>query len=74
MDMIKNVLTKTTSLRKKYEKRSDPRSYLGEYDGLISLPSETVCYRISFGYLERFLLMADHNEVDNNLEQGILKV
>ncbi len=74
MSIIKNVLNKTTSLRKKHEKRSDPRKYLNEYGGLISLPSEAACYRISFGYLERFLLMANHKEVDNNLEQGMLEV
>lgn len=74
MSIIKSVLNKTTVLRKKYEKRSDPRKYLDEYDGLISFPSDAACYRISFGYLERFLLMANHKEIDNNSEQGVLKV
>lgn len=74
MGIIKNVLNKTSSLRKQYEKRSDVRGYLGEYGGLISVPLEADCYKISLGYLERFLLMANHKKVDDNLEQGMLKL
>lgn len=70
--MIKDVLNKTTYLRKKHEKRSDARSYSSEYEGLISFPSE--CYNISLGYLERFLLMADNKSVDNGLEKGLLQI
>tara|TARA_B100000315_G_scaffold179573_1_gene168321 strand:+ start:8583 stop:8948 length:366 start_codon:yes stop_codon:yes gene_type:complete len=74
MDIIKNVLDKTSSLRKQYEKRSDVRGYLNEYEGIFSVPSEADCYRISLGYLERFLLMANHKNVGDNLEQGMLKI
>lgn len=74
MSIIKDVLNKTTDLRKKYEKRSDPRRYLSDYEGLISLPQKTDCYSISFGYLERFLLKADHQGIDKDLEKGILKI
>lgn len=74
MDLIKNVLDKTSSLRKQYEKRSDVRGYLSEYGGLISVPSEADCYKISLGYLERFLLMAENKKVDDNLDQGMLKI
>lgn len=74
MSIIKNILNKTTSLRKTHEKRSDARAYLSEYGEMISLPPEATCYRISLGYLERFLLMADHKKVDNNIGQGIFKV
>ena len=74
MSIIKKVLNKTIVLRKKYEKRNDARRYLSEYDGLISLPSESACYKVSLGYLERFLLMADHKKIDENLKQGMLRV
>ncbi|MEE9164882.1 MAG: hypothetical protein V3U15_01330 [Nitrospinota bacterium] len=74
MGIIKNVLNKTSSLRKQYEKRSNVRGHLSEYGELISVPSEADCYRISLGYLERFLLMANHKKVDDNLEQGMLKI
>lgn len=74
MSIVKDILNKTINLRNKYEKRSDARKYLSEYEGLIALPSETACYKISFGYFERFLLKANHQGVDKDSEKGMLKI
>tara|TARA_B100000959_G_C14919345_1_gene598773 strand:- start:932 stop:1297 length:366 start_codon:yes stop_codon:yes gene_type:complete len=74
MGVIKNVLDKTSSLRKQHEKRNDVREFLSELGEVISVPSESECYKISLGYLERFLLMANDKNVDYNLEKGTLKI
>ena len=74
MSIVKKILNKTTYLRKEHEKRSDARGYLADFEGFISLPSEPDCYKVSLGYLERFLFMADHKKIDNGSEEGTLKI
>ncbi len=74
MSLVKTILDKTTLLREKHEKRSDARKFSDEYENLMSLPSDSGCYKVSLGYLERFLIMADHKKISDSLEKGILQI
>jgi hypothetical protein len=64
VSLIKNILETTTGLRKKHEKRSEARSYIAAYNSALSLPSKDKCFKISLGYLERFLIKANHEKID----------
>ncbi len=74
MSIVKDLLTITTQLRDKYEKRSELRKYSESFNGKLILPSKSDCYQISIGYFERFLLKAEHEKVDNVSEDSTLSI
>ncbi|MBI3813134.1 MAG: hypothetical protein HY279_01525 [Nitrospinae bacterium] len=72
MSLIRHILETTTGLRKKHEKRSEARNYTAAYNGTLSLPSQNECFKISLGYLERFLIKANHEKIDSGVSGGTL--
>ena len=74
MGLVQNILSITRDLRKKHEKRSDARKYSDAFSGKLQLPSHDSEYKISLGYLERFLMKAHNEKVDSDKSDGTLAI
>jgi hypothetical protein len=72
MGFIGQVLSVTSDLRAMHEKRADARKFNDSFGGKLLLPSNDSTYKISLGYLERFLMKSEKKISDKGEENGVL--